>query len=82
MCLYHGARFVMVSNLCIPLDDGRENRIFISRSYDASSHFETVCHDVVDMYQRIMGKELILQKRPTQEEEQQQQAAASYPISQ
>jgi hypothetical protein len=31
------------------------NRCFISRGYDATSHFETEINDVLDMYQRITG---------------------------
>ena len=28
---------------------------FISKSYDATTHFETTCDDVLDMYERVTG---------------------------
>ncbi|KOS17833.1 Rab GDP-dissociation inhibitor [Escovopsis weberi] len=41
-----------------PLTDGREDNIFISKSYDATSHFETTTDDVKDIYLRCTGEEL------------------------
>lgn len=41
-----------------PLDDGTKDKIFVSKSYDATSHFETTTDDVKDIYRRIMGEEL------------------------
>ena len=32
------------------------HQIFISSSYDATTHFETTCEDVVDIYQRVTGQ--------------------------
>ncbi|KAJ2708721.1 Rab GDP dissociation inhibitor alpha [Coemansia spiralis] len=55
--------FVSVSDIYEPVADGTEDGAFISRSYDATSHFETVYADVKDMYRRITGQELVLQKR-------------------
>ncbi|XP_035487070.2 rab GDP dissociation inhibitor beta [Scophthalmus maximus] len=51
-------KFVSVSNLLVPYEDGRESQIFVSRSYDATNHFETECEDIVDLYHRITGAEL------------------------
>ena len=31
-------------------------QIFVSTSYDATTHFETTCEDVVDIYQRVTGQ--------------------------
>lgn len=39
-------------------DDGRGDNVFISKSYDASSHFETMTDDVRDIYQRAEGSTL------------------------
>ncbi|XP_001623557.2 rab GDP dissociation inhibitor alpha [Nematostella vectensis] len=50
-------KFVSVSNLYEPLDDGTESKIVISKSYDATTHFETTCDDIMDMYKRITGEE-------------------------
>ena len=56
-----------MSDLYEPVSDGTDNNVFISASYDPSSHFESVCHSVKHMYQRIMGKELVVTKRETVE---------------
>ena len=36
--------------------------MFISSSYDATTHFETTCNDVVDMYRRATGAEFDFSK--------------------
>ncbi|KAJ5372812.1 GDP dissociation inhibitor [Penicillium concentricum] len=41
-----------------PTDDGSESNIFISKSYDSTSHFETTTDDVRDVYRRATGEEL------------------------
>ncbi|KAI1205679.1 rab GDP-dissociation inhibitor [Annulohypoxylon truncatum] len=41
-----------------PLEDGKKDNIFISKSYDATSHFETTTDDVKDIYARATGEEL------------------------
>ncbi|KAK3684486.1 Rab GDP dissociation inhibitor alpha [Vermiconidia calcicola] len=41
-----------------PLESGSNDNVFISRSYDASSHFETMTDDVRDIYRRAEGEEL------------------------
>lgn len=33
-------------------------QIFVSRSYDATNHFEAECEDIKEMYRRITGAEL------------------------
>jgi Rab GDP dissociation inhibitor len=67
-------KFVVISELEAPLEDGTKDNVFISKSYDATSHFGTVCNDVKDIYRRITGNELVLKQRKTQEEEQAEQA--------
>ncbi|XP_010879264.1 rab GDP dissociation inhibitor alpha [Esox lucius] len=52
-------KFVSVSNMMVPIDDGRNSQIFVSRSYDATTHFETECEDIKDMYRRMTGSEFI-----------------------
>lgn len=49
-------KFVSVDDLKVPMDDGLSSKVFISKSYDASTHFESTCKDVLDIYQRIMGE--------------------------
>jgi Rab GDP dissociation inhibitor len=51
-------RFDAVSDLLEPVTDGLVDKCFISKSYDATSHFETAANDVLSLYQRITGTEL------------------------
>jgi len=62
-------QFVYVTDIMEPNDDGKESKIFISKSYDATSHFETTIDDVADMYRRITGKELDLTPAEKKEDE-------------
>jgi Rab GDP dissociation inhibitor len=41
-----------------PVADGTTDGCYISQSYDATSHFETVANDVLDMHVRVFGGEL------------------------
>jgi Rab GDP dissociation inhibitor len=53
--------FVKVYDTFEPREDGRGDNLFISRSYDATSHFETACEDVLNLYEKIMGEPLNLE---------------------
>ncbi|KAL8796421.1 MAG: hypothetical protein Q9195_001328 [Heterodermia aff. obscurata] len=44
-----------------PLESGMNDNIFISKSYDATSHFETTTDDVRDIYQRAEKEELVVE---------------------
>ncbi|KAL8801727.1 MAG: hypothetical protein Q9182_004266 [Xanthomendoza sp. 2 TL-2023] len=44
-----------------PLESGMNDKIFISKSYDATSHFETTTDDVRDLYRRAAGEELVVE---------------------
>uniref|UniRef100_A0A3Q2HND7 Rab GDP dissociation inhibitor n=3 Tax=Laurasiatheria TaxID=314145 RepID=A0A3Q2HND7_HORSE len=48
-------KFVAISDLYEPIDDGSESQVFCSRSYDATTHFETTCNDIKDIYKRMAG---------------------------
>ncbi|KAI8078742.1 GDP dissociation inhibitor [Halteromyces radiatus] len=61
-------KFVSVSPLEIASEDGTQDQVFVSRSYDATSHFETVCDDVKDLWKRVTGVPLVLKKKDNQEE--------------
>lgn len=50
----------MVSSIYTPTSSGKEDNIYITKSYDASSHFETVAKDVHDVWKRVTGSDLIL----------------------
>ena len=51
-------KFVSVDDVLVPTDDGSESNVFITESYDATSHFETTCLDVAAAYKRATGEEL------------------------
>ncbi|KAK3688125.1 GDP dissociation inhibitor [Podospora appendiculata] len=44
-----------------PLENGSKDNIFISKSYDPSSHFESATDDVRDIYRRCAGEELVVE---------------------
>nr|XP_003421761.1 rab GDP dissociation inhibitor alpha [Loxodonta africana] len=48
-------KFVAISDLYEPTDDGSESQVFCSCSYDATTHFETTCNDIKDIYKRMVG---------------------------
>ena len=56
-------RFVSVSPLYTPTATGETDNIFITRSYDATSHFETVVDEVHDVWKRVTGHDLVLKAR-------------------
>lgn len=66
--LSHGIRlcgpvlesFVKVDKMFAPVADGTEDGVFITTSYDATTHFETTFDDINDVYRRVTGKELDL----------------------
>ncbi|KAF9430349.1 Rab GDP dissociation inhibitor alpha [Podila epigama] len=68
-------KFIQIADISVPIHDGKKDQVFISKSYDATSHFETVCDDVKDLYKRVTGNNLVLKQRQTQEEEQKEMAA-------
>jgi Rab GDP dissociation inhibitor len=59
---------VSVSPLYTPVSSGEADNIFITRSYDATSHFETVVEEVQDVWKRVVGKDLVLKKREPEPE--------------
>ncbi|KAJ3208183.1 Rab GDP dissociation inhibitor alpha [Dinochytrium kinnereticum] len=65
-------KFVLVEDLYEPLADGSADGTFISKSYDATSHFETVCQDVKSIYLRVTGNELKLEGKVKKQNEEEQ----------
>jgi Rab GDP dissociation inhibitor len=47
------------------MDDGRMSQAFITKSYDATSHLETVVDDVRDVWERLTGAPLVVKKVTT-----------------
>lgn len=61
-------KFTAVSPMLVPTDDGTSDKIFVSTSYDATSHFETTCIDILDLYKRVTGKDADLSPPPKSSE--------------
>lgn len=51
-------RFTSVVTTYEPVEDGSKDKCFISSSFDATSHFENDCEDLLALYKRVTGKEL------------------------
>jgi len=63
-------RISYVTDLWEPEDNGATSNIFVSKSYDATSHFQSVSADVRDIYKRLTGNDLVLKKRDPQADEE------------
>jgi len=51
-------RFTSVSTTYEPVADGKEDKCYISSSFDATSHFENDVEDLLDLYKRVSGEDL------------------------
>ena len=60
--MFYFFRFVTFSDIYKPNSDGSEDNVFISESYDATSHFETTCLDVLSIYRRGTGQDFDFSK--------------------
>jgi Rab GDP dissociation inhibitor len=63
--------FSSVSDLYEPIEDGTKDHVYISKSFGPDSHFGWECSDILDIYKRIMGRDLDLTppKRDADKEE-------------
>lgn len=57
-----------IADVYEPIADGSEERVFISKSYDASSHFESLCVDVKNIYKKVTGNELKVEGKVKKQE--------------
>jgi Rab GDP dissociation inhibitor len=53
-------RFTNICDVMAPTDPASHDGIHVTPGYDATSHFETTCLDVLDVYERVMGHPLDL----------------------
>ena len=56
-------QFENLTHTLEPVEDGSASKIFITSSYDASSHFEITTDEVLAMYKRITGEDLDLTQK-------------------
>lgn len=54
--------FISVNDIYEPVTDGKESQVFVSKSYDATTHFETTCNDVLDIFRRATGEDFDFSK--------------------
>lgn len=55
-------KFITISDYYEPIDDGLKSQLFISKSYDSTTHFESTCLDVLDLYKRGTGEDFDFSK--------------------
>ncbi|XP_060567842.1 rab GDP dissociation inhibitor alpha-like [Ruditapes philippinarum] len=67
-------KFVTISDLYEPVEGSEKSNVFISKSYDATSHFESTCDDILDLYEKIMGEKFDFDKVNFSQEEEQQES--------
>lgn len=61
--------FVQISTIYEPTDNGKADNLYVTKSYDATSHFESASDEVLELYERITGEKLDLNIEPTDDEE-------------
>lgn len=50
-------QFTIISDLYEPVNDGTSNNLYVTSSYDPTSHFESASNDVLSIYKRIFGED-------------------------
>lgn len=50
-------KFVYTQDVFHPKADSPADNIFVTKSYDATTHFETTCDDIMKVYKDVTGKE-------------------------
>lgn len=61
-------KFTRITERYVPTGPSKDG-VFISNSFDASSHFESETENVLDLYKQISGKELDLTNLPEDADE-------------
>lgn len=61
-------KFLQVSDFYEPNSNFSDN-VFITKSMDPTSHFESATEDVISLYKKITGKDLDLTNLPEDTEE-------------
>ncbi len=56
--------FYSLDNFYEPIDNGQESQIFVSSSYDPTTHFETTSIDIVRIYEAMTGEKIDFDNLP------------------
>lgn len=59
-------KFVWKSEVYEPVGNGSEDNCFITKSYDATTHFQTCSQEIIELYKAVTGHELDLTAEPEQ----------------
>lgn len=62
-------KFTSISEFREPTDDGTSDQVFVTTSYDPSSHFEDASTEVLKIWKTITGEELDLTVPPDEQDE-------------
>ena len=52
--------FAQTSDIYEPLTDGTQDRTFITKSYDGTGNFQSAAVNILNIYKRMTGKDLVL----------------------
>eukprot|EP00929_Paragymnodinium_shiwhaense_P004732 TRINITY_DN105876_c0_g1_i1.p1 TRINITY_DN105876_c0_g1~~TRINITY_DN105876_c0_g1_i1.p1 ORF type:complete len:456 (+),score=109.98 TRINITY_DN105876_c0_g1_i1:94-1461(+) len=61
-------KFVNISEIRYPTDDGTSDGVFVTATYDPTSHFEDASAEVLQMWKRITGTDLDLTYTPDEDD--------------
>jgi len=50
-------KFIYVQDVFQPKADNPADNIFVTKSYDATTHFETTCENIMEVYKQVTGKD-------------------------
>ena len=57
-----------MSDIFVPVNKDFADNVFITESFDSTSHFESATHNVIALYKKITGKDLDLENLPKDDE--------------
>lgn len=61
--------FIQISDEEVPVNDPQAEGLWITSSYDATSHFETASEDVLALYEKMTGEKLDLNIQPSEDDD-------------
>jgi Rab GDP dissociation inhibitor len=56
--------FITISDEYVPIDTSFSDNVFVTRSFDALSHFQYDTENVLEMYKKMTGEDLDLEHLP------------------
>jgi Rab GDP dissociation inhibitor len=62
-------QFEWVSEYYKPQNNSEKDGCYITSSYDATTHFETCCNEVMETYEKIIGEPLDLEIAESEKED-------------